>query len=406
VEGPARATLNGPYVWGAPLGLTEEPPQRLGATFSVEYSFVVRFTSGAFDPDNGLLADVVDVPVGPAKLLAILDADVVARRPELPDQVRRYAERHASRLTLVAAPIVIGGGERLKDEPKTVEMLLRALYDHRIDRHSYMLALGGGALLDVAGYAAAVAHRGVRLVRMPTTVLAQADSGVGVKNGVNAFETKNFVGTFAPPVAVINDESLLSTLSDRDWRAGLSEVAKVALLGDADLFDELERLAPALIDRDAEAMSAMVRRSAQIHLSHIVNSGDAFERTSARPLDFGHWSAHKLEKLSHHRLRHGEAVAIGLALDCTYAELAGILGHDDRERVIALLRALELPLSAPELEDPRLLDGLREFREHLGGELTIALIDGIGSGIVVHEMDPGLIRRAVGVLEHEIAEAA
>jgi 3-dehydroquinate synthase len=337
-------------------------------------------------------------------LLVVLDADVVGARPELPEQVERYAERHAERLTLVAPPVVVGGGERLKDDPEAVQLLLRSLYDHRIDRHSYLLALGGGALLDVAGFAAAIAPRGVRLIRMPTTVLAQADSGVGVKNGINAFETKNYLGTFQPPVAVINDESLLSSLSDRDWRAGLSEVVKVALLGDADLFDELERLAPALMERDPEAMSTMVRRSAQIHLSHIVNSGDAFERTSARPLDFGHWSAHKLESLTEHRLRHGEAVSIGLALDCTYAELAGILGRDDWERVIGLLRALELPLSTPELEDPRLLDGLREFREHLGGELTIALIDGIGSGIVVHEMDQGLIRRAVEILERDLAE--
>ncbi len=403
MESPSRAALNGPYVWGAPLELSDEPPERFAATFSVEYSFDVRFTSGAFDLGNDLLADVVEHPLGPAKLLVVLDADVVTARPELPEQVERYAERYAERLTLVAPPLVIGGGERLKDDPETVQLLLRALYDHRIDRHSYLLALGGGALLDVAGFAAAIAHRGVRLIRMPTTVLAQADSGVGVKNGINAFATKNYLGTFQPPVAVINDEALLSTLSDRDWRAGLSEVVKVALLGDADLFDELERLAPALMDRNPEAMSTMVRRSAQIHLSHIVNSGDAFERTSARPLDFGHWSAHKLESLTAHRLRHGEAVSIGLALDCTYAELAGILGRDEWERVIGLLRALELPLSTPELEDPRLLDGLREFREHLGGELTIALIDAIGSGIVVHEMDQGLLRRAVEILEHDLA---
>jgi 3-dehydroquinate synthase len=401
VESPARATLNGPYVWGAPLELSEQPPERLAATFSVEYSFDVRFTSGAFDVGNTLLADVVEHPLGPAKLLVVLDADVVTARPELPEQVERYAERYAERLTLVAPPLVIGGGESLKDDPETVQLLLRSLYDHRIDRHSYLLALGGGALLDVAGFAAAIAHRGVRLIRMPTTVLAQADSGVGVKNGINAFATKNYLGTFQPPVAVINDESLLSSLSDRDWRAGLSEVVKVALLGDADLFEELERLAPLLMDRNTEAMSTMVRRSAQIHLSHIVNSGDAFERTSARPLDFGHWSAHKLESLTDHRLRHGEAVSIGLALDCTYAELAGILDRDEWERVITLLRALELPLSTPELEDPRLLDGLREFREHLGGELTIALIDAIGHGIVVHEMDQGLLRRAVEILERD-----
>jgi 3-dehydroquinate synthase len=400
MESPARLALSGASVWGARLELPERPPDRLGATFSVEYSFDVRFTWDAFDPDNDLIASVADSG-GATRLLVVLDADVVARRPELPGRVAAYAQRHAARLTLVAPAIVLAGGEQLKDDHDSVQTLLAALHEHRIDRHSYLLALGGGALLDAAGYAAAIAHRGVRLIRMPTTVLAQADSGVGVKNGVNAFETKNFVGTFAPPAAVINDESLLTTLSDRDWRAGLSEAVKVALLGDPDLFDEIERLTPALMARDSDAMSIVVRRSAQIHLSHIVNSGDAFERTSARPLDFGHWSAHKLETLSGHRLRHGEAVSIGLALDCIYAQLAGILPREDCARVIELLHALELPLSAPELSDPRLLDGLREFREHLGGELTIALIDGIGSGLVVHEMDHQLIGRAIEILQRD-----
>jgi 3-dehydroquinate synthase len=400
MESAARLALSGASVWGARLELPARPPDRLGATFSVEYSFDVRFTWDAFDPDNDLIANVAD-GAAPTRLLVVLDADVVARRPELPGRVAAYAQRHAARLTLVAPAIVLAGGEQLKDDHDSVQTLLAALHEHRIDRHSYLLALGGGALLDAAGYAAAIAHRGVRLIRMPTTVLAQADSGVGVKNGVNAFETKNFVGTFAPPAAVINDESLLTTLSDRDWRAGLSEAVKVALLGDPDLFDEIERLTPALMARDSDAMSIVVRRSAQIHLSHIVNSGDAFERTSARPLDFGHWSAHKLETLSGHRLRHGEAVSIGLALDCIYAQLAGILPREDCARVIELLHALELPLSAPELSDPRLLDGLREFREHLGGELTIALIDGIGSGLVVHEMDHQLIGRAIEILQRD-----
>ena len=403
MESAARVALSGASVWGARLELPERPPDRLGATFSVEYSFDVRFTWDAFDPANDLIANVAEGS-GPARLLVVLDGDVVARRPELPERVAAYAERHAARLTLVAPAIVLGGGERLKDDHDSVQTLLAALHEHHIDRHSYLLALGGGALLDAAGYAAAIAHRGVRLIRMPTTVLAQADSGVGVKNGVNAFETKNFVGTFAPPAAVINDESLLTTLSDRDWRAGLSEAVKVALLGDPDLFSEIERLTPALMARDSDAMSIVVRRSAQIHLSHIVNSGDAFERTSARPLDFGHWSAHKLETLSDHRLRHGEAVSIGLALDCIYAQLAGILPREDCVRVIELLHALELPLSAPELSDPRLLDGLREFREHLGGELTIALIDGVGSGLVVHEMDHQLIRRAIEILQRDFGE--
>lgn len=204
---------------------------------------------------------------------------------------------------------------------------------------------------------------------------------------------------------MINDETFLTTLSDRDWLSGVSEAVKVALLGDADLFAEIERLAPALVGRDSGAMSTVVRRSAQLHLSHIVNSGDAFEITSARPLDFGHWSAHKLEKITDPPLRHGEAVAVGIALDCTYAMLAGTLAEEDWRRVIDVLKALRLPLSDPQLEDPRLLDGLSEFREHLGGELTIAMIDAIGHGLVVHEMDTELIRRAVRRLQDEAVEA-
>ena len=121
----------------------------------------------------------------------------------------------------------------------------RAIHEYGIDRHAYVLAVGGGALLDMVGYAAATAHRGVRLVRVPTTVLSQNDSGIGVKNSVNAFGKKNFLGTFAPPFAVFNDFTFLTTLSDRDWRAGISEAIKVALLKDATFFAFLEEHATA-----------------------------------------------------------------------------------------------------------------------------------------------------------------
>ena len=179
-----------------------------------------------------------------------------------------------------------------------MEWILAAIDERAVDRHSYVLALGGGALLDVAGYAAAVAHRGVRVIRLPTTVLAQNDAGVGVKNGLNAYGKKNFLGTFAPPWAVIDDELFLTTLSARDWRAGTSEAVKVALLRDAAFFAELERLAPAVAERDLGAMRALIRRCAELHLAHIAGGGDPFEMGCARPLDFGHWSAHKLERLS------------------------------------------------------------------------------------------------------------
>jgi len=247
VEGRSDSTLNGPYVWGASLELTAEPPDRLGANFTVEYSYEVLFTRDAFDPANGVLAEVIEAPHGPAKLLAVLDGDVVGARPELPEQIAAYARAHPETLTLVAPPVVLPGGEDIKERREYVDTILEAIHANHVDRHSYVLAIGGGALLDVTGFAAAIAHRGVRLIRMPTTVLSQDDSGVGVKNSINAFATKNFVGTFAPPAAVINDELFLTTLSDRDWLSGVSEAIKVALLGDADLFNEIERLAPALV---------------------------------------------------------------------------------------------------------------------------------------------------------------
>jgi 3-dehydroquinate synthase len=269
-----------------------------------------------------------------------------------------------------------------------------------------VIAIGGGAVLDVTGYAAATAHRGIRLVRVPTTVLSQDDSAVGVKNGVNAFGTKNYFGTFAPPFAVLNDFRFLATLETRDWLGGLSEAVKAALIRDAAFFAELESLAPRLVGRDEAAMEHVVRRSAAIHLTHIANGGDPFELGASRPLDFGHWAAHRLEHLTDHRLRHGEAVAIGVALDSTYACLTGCLAVPDWRRIVDLFLALELPLAAPELEahaaDPghprSVLRGLEEFREHLGGRLTVMLLRGIGSAFDVHEIRPEVMIRSIGIL--------
>jgi 3-dehydroquinate synthase len=241
----------------------------------------------------------------------------------------------------------------------------------------------------------------VRLIRVPTTVLAQNDSGVGVKNSVNAFGKKNFLGTFAPPFAVLNDFAFLTTLSDRDWRAGISEAIKVALLKDPAFFTFLERSAGALVARDMAAMQWLVYRCAQLHLEHIATSGDPFELGSSRPLDFGHWAAHKLEQLSDYELRHGEAVAIGIALDATYAHLAGMLPADAWRRILDLILAAGLPVYAAELEqttaggEVAVLAGLEEFREHLGGQLTIMLLEGIGQGVEVHEMDPASILESV-----------
>ena len=226
---------------------------------------------------------------------------------------------------LVCPPLVIEGGERAKNSPIHVAEIHSHIDRHHLDRHSYLIAVGGGALLDVAGFAAATAHRGVRHVRIPTTTLSQADSGIGVKNGINAFGKKNFIGTFAPPHAVINDFNLLATLEPRDKRAGYVEAVKVACIRDAKFFDELERDAEKLAAFEPAAMKRLIHRCAELHLDHIATSGDPFELGSARPLDFGHWAAHKLEQLSNFQIRHGEAVAIGIALDVIYSRQTGLL---------------------------------------------------------------------------------
>jgi 3-dehydroquinate synthase len=244
----------------------------------------------------------------------------------------------------------------------------------------------------------------VRLVRIPTTTLSQADSGVGVKNGLNAFGQKNFIGTFAPPFAVINDFSLLATLAPRDKRSGFVEAVKVACIRDAKFFDEIERDAEKLAAFESGAMKRLIRRCAELHLDHIATNGDPFEAGSARPLDFGHWSAHKLEQLSHFNISHGEAVAIGIALDVIYSRETGLLNPPAAARILNLLETLGFKLFADELLNadnanlPAILSGLEEFREHLGGELSVTLLSEIGRGIEVHEMNPRPIAAAVAEL--------
>jgi 3-dehydroquinate synthase len=259
-------------------------------------------------------------------------------------------------------------------------------------------------LLDVAGFAAATAHRGIRHVRIPTTTLSQADSGVGVKNGLNAFGQKNFIGAFAPPYAVINDFQLLATLPPREKRSGYVEAVKVACIRDAEFFNVLERDAPLLAAFAPEPMKYLIRRCAELHLEHIATGGDPFETGSARPLDFGHWAAHKLEQLSRFTISHGEAVAIGLALDVVYSRLTGLLEAEEAERILTLLENLGFKLFADELLNadavglPAILAGLEEFREHLGGELTVTLLRGIGRSLEVHEMNAQAISSAVAEL--------
>lgn len=378
-----------------------------GQQFNVAFRYPVLFTDGVLNPSNPCLRDVVAGRADylPAKIAFIVDHGLLEGHPDLRDQINEYCRRHEDVLKLMAPPLELPGGERVKNEWRYVLDAIRTIQEALLCRHSYVVAIGGGAVLDVVGFAAAIAHRGVRLIRIPTTVLSQDDSAIGVKNGINAFEKKNYLGTFAAPCAVINDARFLTTLSDRDWRAGISEAIKVALIRDASFFEFIEAHAARLKNRDLSAMERLVRRSAELHYAHITSSGDPFEQGSSRPLDFGHWAAHKLEQVSDYQLKHGEAVAIGIALDTTYAKLCGFLGESEWRRVIDALVGVGLPIYAPELSqhldkdsDTRnVLRGLVEFQEHLGGRLTVMLLNGIGRAFDVHE-----IRRDVMVESIEI----
>ncbi len=329
---------------------------------------------------------------GPARACLVLDKGLATARPGFVEEVTGGLPE----LDWQRPPYLVPGGEPAKNDPSVLEDLLRHLHDAHLCRRSYVVAAGGGAVLDLVGLAAALTHRGVRLIRLSTTTLGQADSAVGVKNGVNRFGKKNFLGTFAPPWAVLCDPDWLTSLRDYDWRSGFSEAVKVALLKDPDLFETLDGQADALRERDLDRATPVLARSAELHTLHIVRGGDPFEWRTARPLDFGHWAAHKLEQMSGFRLGHGHAVAIGLAIDVTYSALAGLLSASQAERICGCLERLGFVLPHPLLSEPNpLLDGLEEFREHLGGPLTITLLRAPGEGFDATDIDPARMQDAI-----------
>lgn len=375
----------------------------LERTIRLEYAHRVLFTRDVFAAANKTVRDLLmlDAKGKVARVLVFVDDAVTAARPGLLDQIRAFAAANAEVLELAGDPVVLAGGEPCKNDFRLVERCWQAINDAGLDRHNYVFVIGGGAVLDLACFAASTAHRGVRQVRFPTTTLSQGDGGVGVKNGVNHFGKKNWVGAFAVPYAVVNDFSFLESLPERERRNGIIEAIKVALIRDAALFEEIEGMTSALHVLEQAALEHVVQRSAELHVDHIASCGDPFELGSARPLDFGHWAAHKLEQISAFKVTHGEAVAIGMAVDLVYSARKGILDLTSCERILSVIEKVGFETFSPFLlekgrsGEPVILEGLEEFREHLGGELTITLVPEIGRKVEVHEMDRELILAAM-----------
>ncbi|MVZ66069.1 3-dehydroquinate synthase [Sphingobacterium sp. DK4209] len=371
--------------------------------FNIDYSYNIYFTEGIFAPHNKLLSDFFQQRRNPdfkQKVLVVVDSSVWKHHPNLNQELQDYF-KDLNDVVLAGPPLVITGGEVCKNDPQALESIVQAIDEYAVDRHSYVFAIGGGAILDLVGYAAAISHRGIRHVRIPTTVLSQNDSGVGVKNSVNYKGKKNFLGTFTPPVAVFNDYSFLATLDKRSWLAGISEAIKVALIKDLDFYNWIQAQVEDLPRRDSQSMKELIYRCADLHLEHIRN-GDPFELGSSRPLDFGHWSAHKLEQLSNFEVLHGEAVAIGLAIDVIYSYLIGNLTESEALSVVNLIHQLGLPVYHPILSEvegkQQLLKGLTEFQEHLGGRLTVVLLEKLGKGRDYHHIDGDYVLQAIDIL--------
>jgi len=361
----------------------------------LEHTHRILFTREVFAPRNNTIRDLLKLgqPHKLPRVLVFVDEAVANANLDLIDDIVGYGEAHAETFTLTDTPIVIPGGESCKNDLRLVECCWDAINEAALDRHSYVFVIGGGAILDLVCFAASTAHRGIRHVRFPTTTLSQGDGGVGVKNGVNYFGKKNWIGSFAVPYAVVNDFAFLESLPKRERRNGIIEAIKVSLIRDRAFFEQIEAMGDDLAALKQDALEKVIQRSAELHVEHIATGGDPFELGSARPLDFGHWAAHKLEQISRFAVTHGEAVAIGMAVDLVYSRMQDLLDAETCERVLKLIERIGFATySAHLLEngrsgEPAVLEGLEEFREHLGGELTITLISEIGTKLEVHEMN-------------------
>jgi 3-dehydroquinate synthase len=371
-------------------------------SFQVNFEYGVAYTRDLFDEKNRTLVRLLGE--NRSKVMIFVDDKVAEAFPALAGQAQRWAAAHPDCIDLATPIHIIPGGEAIKKGWPPVADLSRRMMEGGICRHSYVMMVGGGAVLDAVGFAAAIFHRGVRQIRVPTTLLAQDDSAVGVKNGINYNGAKNLFGCFYPPDAVIIDYQFLRTLSDRDIQSGVAEALKVALIKDEALYHFIKTNGDAIRKHHWPVLEHLVKESSRLHLEHI-GGGDPFEKGSSRPLDFGHWSAHKLESMSRHQILHGEAVAVGMALDICCAALMEMIPMALADDILETMRNCGLVLWHDDLlqrdgsQRLRLLRGLEEFREHLGGRLTLAMPAGIGSFVDVHALPDPVVEQALRMLQ-------
>lgn len=368
--------------WGLGAGLREGHERGLrrwtvAADRRVDYDVIT--VGDVFHPENPVLSRSVAAFDG-ARRLAVVDATVDRLYGE---RIRGYFEHHGVEARIVPVEV----DERRKTMA-TVSGLVDEIDRFGVDRHEPILAIGGGVLLDVVGLTAGLYRRGTAHVRVPTTLVGLVDAGIGVKCGVNHERHKNRLGAYHPPRAVLLDRGLLATLDRRHIANGMAEIVKMALVRDACLFDLLVGQGPGLLDtKFQEHGEQILDRAVDGMLDEL--GGNLWESTLERLVDFGHAVSPVIEMLALPELLHGEAVAIDMALFTTVSCGRGLIGVDDRNRVLDLLRSMELPVTHELLEPTVLRDALVEVSRHRGGRQRLPLPTSIGTARFVDDVTAG-----------------
>lgn len=372
-------------------------------SFTINYLYNIFFTTDIFKISNKILINEFNKEnLCEKKVLLLIDKNLIKFHQNLLSEIKTYFKIYEHYIKLACSPILITGGEKLKNHYKIVSCFYKIIEQYKICRQSYLVAIGGGTIQDLAGYIASTAHRGINLIRIPTTVLSQDDSGVGVKNGINFINKKNFIGNFSIPNLVVNDFSFLKSLTKKQIMEGISEALKVALIKDKNFFKYIEEHSKNITE--STILETIIYKCAKLHAEHISKYGDPFEKTSSRPLDFGHWIAHKLESTSNYKISHGEAVAIGITIDSTYSYLTKILTKEEWKRIIHCMITLKINIFSDILlkkinNQYKIFSGLEEFREHLGGKLTITFLKGIGTKIDLHHVNKNIYIKSIRLIE-------
>ena len=302
---------------------------------------------------------------------------------------------HGRRLGALARrrPVLVPDGERAKSL-RTIDRLYDAFVREPLDRGALIIAFGGGVLGDVAGYAAATYLRGVSLVQVPTTLVAQVDSAIGGKVGVNLPAGKNLVGAFHPPRLVVCDPTLLATLPGREFRAGLFEVIKYGIIASRPLFERLSRHLDRLVSQDLPMLASVIAECCAIKASIVMS--DEREAGPRRALNFGHTIGHALEAVTgYRRFRHGEAIGYGMLAAARVSLSRGLLGAEDEARVVQLITGLGRLPPVSDLSAGDILEAVSRDKKVVGRRLHFVLASGIGAVSIVPDVSTLELRRAL-----------